>query len=157
MQSTCEYLGSSSLSGTNTDCLSDWHNIGQAPLVPFFSNPQSTDQYCHTVLVLGLCFFAGGIRFYEQGFDASAFTVGELTVFQLNATWQLQLKCTLHCWPSVWELCCYPLCIIFPLGDPVGRFLLPRNNAYWTWAMPSVNSLNFYVLTTWPTPLTRCP
>ena len=29
------------------------------------------------MLVLGLCFFAGGIRFYEQGFDASAYAVGK--------------------------------------------------------------------------------
>jgi hypothetical protein len=28
-------------------------------------------QYFATVLVLGLCFFAGGMRFSEQGFDAS--------------------------------------------------------------------------------------
>lgn len=27
------------------------------------------------VLVLGLCFFAGGVRFSEQGFDASAFII----------------------------------------------------------------------------------
>ncbi len=31
-----------------------------------------------TVLVLGMCFFAGGLRFAEQGFDASEEFVSSL-------------------------------------------------------------------------------
>lgn len=76
VQSTSELLNK--LNNVPTiNYLSDWHNTGQAPLVLLFLRTLRPLIKCHSVLVLGLCFFAGGIRFYEQGFDASVYAVRE--------------------------------------------------------------------------------
>lgn len=48
------------------------------------------------VLILGLCFFAGGLRFSEQGFDASEITI-DYTMLPDKAIPQLQRKFIHRC------------------------------------------------------------
>lgn len=45
-----------------------------------------------TVLILGMCFFAGGLRFAEQGFDASEESSSLLNLKPFFATTFAQLR-----------------------------------------------------------------
>lgn len=70
MQSASKRLSQPFETGYNYD--SGWGNSEQTTFVIFTLYAQhSRFDAIILVLILGLCFFAGGLRFSEQGFDAS--------------------------------------------------------------------------------------